>query len=195
LATGSRSTARNGPRTSGIIASATIPAATSTAIPSAFRATAPAGDGPGGATEISPTSLPISTTSTAATNGSAVPSTAISDRSNGYPRRAARAHASTVVSSTGTISVSTNSEIAQPGMTLPSNRTNELGAATVGAESSAEIDSSTARPVLANAGSRTIRAAADGPRSPDSDSVTAGTPARANGPWPEIVNGKARWAS
>ena len=182
MAAGCRSTARYGPRTSGTIASATTPAATSTAIPPVLSDTAPAGDGPGGAAEISPTSLPISTTSTAATNGSAVASTAISDRSSGYPRRLARAHASIVVSSTGTISVSTNSAIAQPGTTLPSNSTNEDGAATVAAESSAEIVSSTERPVFVNIAWLSIGVDDEGPRSPDSDSATAGTPARANGP-------------
>ncbi len=94
----------------------------------------------------------------------------------------ARAHASTVVSSTGTISVSTNSAIAQPGTTLPSNSTNADGAATVAAESSAEIVSSTERPVFVNIAWLSIGVDADGPRSPDSDSVTAGTPAPANGP-------------
>ncbi len=52
----------------------------------------------------------------------------------------------------------------------------------MGAESSAEIVSSTERPVFVNIASLSIGVDDDGPRSPDSDSATAGTPARANGP-------------
>ena len=65
---------------------------------------------------------------------------------------------------------------------MPSNSTNEDGGATVGAESSAEIVSSTERPVLVNIAWLAIGVDAEGPRSPDSDSDTAGTPAAANGP-------------